>query len=455
MTSINLKHNNFFDSGVHTGLTDAEHDVLSREGLITEEDFIDFKKTELETVFRNARAGMAVVSGIPAAVAVAGVVGVVAQADIPVVLANPGIRGTPIPANCLACFIVTPHAWNYYKDTDCDITSNAMHHQNTLHYFKVSYDALATQIEKDAPKIPTLSKINLPLKWCDHFKFVCGATFGVHEIPLIYVIRENSNVTPEVPAVTGGPLDPCITDSCFGSSGSVLQDLTHRSLHTHLLYQIENAEVFKMIEEATRTTVYDAMICSFCSTEDGRGAWKALVKKHEGHGKWDKIIKQSRHQHFALLNNASQHIQYQLPNEHTQVGWVLTNIEHPDPQFNAIIELVRQESYDAHDDFEEAVLVIVPYNLFKGSTKKGVSFEILDTTATTISNKFGRGTKTNVDLHWHKPNEFKLLLADEKDKLCACQQTSEEKEAIKKKRVQTKNPTHEKKYAATKLFKPL
>eukprot|EP00957_Ditylum_brightwellii_P092984 7079649-Ditylum_brightwellii.AAC.1 len=91
----NLQCNNFFTSGVQMGLTDARHDALNREGL-----------TELETAFRNARAGITGVPGIPIVAAVAGGRGVVAQAEIPAIPAISETQATPIPAKCLACFIV-------------------------------------------------------------------------------------------------------------------------------------------------------------------------------------------------------------------------------------------------------------------------------------------------------------------------------------------------------------
>eukprot|EP00957_Ditylum_brightwellii_P150353 11449585-Ditylum_brightwellii.AAC.1 len=118
------------------GLTDSQRDLLSREDLVTEEDYVDFKTLNWKLCWWWRVSGSS---------------------------CNPSYSS---------------HIWNLSysnssKGTDHEITSNTMHYQNTLHHFKVSYDAPATQMEEDAPKITILSKTNPPLKWCDQFKFVC------------------------------------------------------------------------------------------------------------------------------------------------------------------------------------------------------------------------------------------------------------------------------------------
>ena len=55
---------NFFTSGVQIGLTMAQRNALASEGLVTEDDFIDFKADELKTAFKNMRAGLPGVPGL-------------------------------------------------------------------------------------------------------------------------------------------------------------------------------------------------------------------------------------------------------------------------------------------------------------------------------------------------------------------------------------------------------
>ena len=80
-------------------------------------------------------------------------------------------------------------------------------------------------------------------------------------------------------------------DKAHGTSGSVLEDMIHRTSHTHPLYKQDNASVFTMIEEATRGTHFGNTIQPFKRGKNGRGAWKALLLSHVGGDKWESITK--------------------------------------------------------------------------------------------------------------------------------------------------------------------
>ena len=100
MTLTNAQRNNFFTAQVQMGLSNVQGVALANEGLITEEDFADFKETELKTAFKNVRSG---VPGVPGVLAVPQQVdanGVVIQPAIAAVPAIPGVQATPIPAKC-------------------------------------------------------------------------------------------------------------------------------------------------------------------------------------------------------------------------------------------------------------------------------------------------------------------------------------------------------------------
>ena len=71
-----------------------------------------------------------------------------------------------------------------------------MHCTDVLKDFYIEWGALEHMEKQDAPKVPTLSKVNTPLKWCESFKHYLYALFGVRKIPLTYVIRESSTVSP-------------------------------------------------------------------------------------------------------------------------------------------------------------------------------------------------------------------------------------------------------------------
>ena len=126
-------------------------------------------------------------------------------------------------------------------------------------------------------------------------------------------------------------------------NGSVEGELVARAAHTHALYRDYNSVLYYHLEGATGGAPYAASIKPYQSRNDGRGAWKALTSQYAGQDKWEAEIKcqeQLLHtrvwkgqSNFSLENFISQHrnafvpmqanaehVQYQLPNEHSRVG---------------------------------------------------------------------------------------------------------------------------------------
>ena len=66
MTLTNTQRTQFFTASVQMGLTNKQRASLGLEGLVTEADFIDFEEDELKTAFKNMRAGLPGVAGVPA-----------------------------------------------------------------------------------------------------------------------------------------------------------------------------------------------------------------------------------------------------------------------------------------------------------------------------------------------------------------------------------------------------
>eukprot|EP00957_Ditylum_brightwellii_P130689 9970087-Ditylum_brightwellii.AAC.1 len=93
----------------------------------------------------------------------------------------------------------------------------------------------------DPPKIPTLSKTNTPLKWCESFKNCIYNTFGVRKVPLSYVIHDDVEVPNESGTDPDKMYNPLSTNKAHGESGSILQDLTNCTSHTYMLFKQDNA----------------------------------------------------------------------------------------------------------------------------------------------------------------------------------------------------------------------
>ena len=400
-------------------LTDEQRQALRREGLETVQDLIDFKQDELKVAFRTP--------AIPAIPAVPAVVqdGNVVQAAVPAIAGVPGIpaiNAVPIPARSTTRLLIASVAFHYYKDTGRAVTPINMHFNNVLRDFYIEWQALETMADNETPTLPLLSKNNPPLKWCESFKQYLYGKFGVRKVPLLYLIRETREVTPEAE-------DPLQEGKAYGSS--------------------DNATLYTLLEEATRNYTYAPTIKPFARTKNGRDAWLALVTSHVGIDKWEKIERDnsswlinskwngkrfslesfcSQHRaKYLQLEEASMHTNCQLPNEHTRVGYLLDNIDHSDAALQAAIASVRQNHNNLRNDFEASVATLIPVDPYikSNASKKPVSYEISGVTST-----HGRGLKTGVDLRWYKPEDYRDLSTDAKRELREWQNTNEGKAAI-------------------------
>ena len=138
-----------------------------------------------------------------------------------------------------------------------------MHYSNVLQDFDIAWKAMGKWRSKIHPKLPTLSKINTPLKWCESFKHYLHSIFGVRKIPLTYVIYKSEFVTPGSQNDPSETYDPLQTDNACGNSGSVLGDLIARTSHFLYLFKSNSATVFDVIEGDTRGSVYSTTIKPF------------------------------------------------------------------------------------------------------------------------------------------------------------------------------------------------
>jgi hypothetical protein len=227
--------------------------------------------------------------------------------------------------------------------------------------FEIQWKALKDKKVGDTPDVSKITK-TLPItNWTEAFTDFLDRVIGVRTIPLCYVIREEV----QVPAVT----PPLATDQQHPTKhGSVEAELIARSSHQHLLFRGGNANVYHYLEEATtRSTSYSASIKPFQRTKDGRGAWIALVSQITGTDKWEAEIKRqeqlqhmrvwkgqsnfsiekfvSQHRYvFVSMQACAQHVQYQLPNEHSRVGFLLDEIQCSDAGLQAAMASVRTDN---------------------------------------------------------------------------------------------------------------
>ena len=397
-------------------LTVAQKNALADEGLTNVSDFDGFDEDTLKEAFKNTR-----------------------SLDPPV----------PIPAKSSTRLIIASKAFEYYTQINREPDATNMHYTKVLKKFYIEWKAICEAADHDIElKLPVLSKNNPPLKWCDSMKHYLHAKYGTRRIPLDYVIRENAQVEPELQ-------DPLLHEEPYGSSGSVLGELVKRASHTHPLFKQDNEEVFTLIEQAARASSYISTVKTFDRRKDGRGAWEALKQAHISDDKWDTICKENSKwlitskwngKKFALesfigthrmkyeqMKEASVNIRFQLPDDHTRVGYLLDAIETDSPQLHAAMAKVDSD-INIRSNFERAAGLLIPKDPFaknESAKQKAVTFNISCTdgeeSSSKTTSKNGRGSKTGIDLRWHSPNEFKQLSYAEKSELSAWQKSPEGK----------------------------
>jgi hypothetical protein len=310
--------------------------------------------------------------------------------------------------------------------------------------FDIQWKAIKVRIDGDEPETPKIEKGLNIMRWSESFKDVLRQCFGVRRIPLIYVTRDDEAVPAAVP-----PLAPGQPHSV--EAGSVEEELIARASHTHALFREDNALVYFKLEAATRGTAYAASIKPFQRARNGRGALEALLTQFAGDDKWDAEIKKQEsllhtrvwkgqsnyglekhcasHRHaYVQLQAASEHIEYQLPNEHSRVGYLIDSIQNNDPGLQAGLANVRSDKgpNGMRGDFEAMVAHILPYcpvskkrtaGSKRGHADISVTFAEGDTAeVSSFGSKSGVG-KSGVHLRFHKHKEYQLLNPEQKSEL--------------------------------------
>ena len=125
----------------------------------------------------------------------------------------------------------------------------------------------------------------------------------------------------------------------------------------------------------------------------------------------------------------AEHVDYQLPNEHTRVTYLLDAIECNDPPLQAAIANIEEDTGDGtlanpgkRNDFELAVAALLPKDPVarkrEFANKRGISAISSDANVeiSAFGNKPGIG-KSGVHLRWHSKKEFKKLTQDQMKEL--------------------------------------
>ena len=423
----------FFTNGPQMAISEPIRARLASEGLVNVDDFDDFKATQLTQAFKNMRTSIPGVPGIPEVRNADGVV--TAQAIAPI----PAIPPVLVSAKCALRLQVASHAYHYFIDIGREPTPVNMNYTRVLKAFYAEYEAIIKLSDESNPDVPTLQKNQVPIKWIESFKDCLYRTFGIRGCPLLYVIRPEVEVPPEAN-------DPLLPTKTYGESGSVLDELINRLLHDNPLFKSDNAKVYSMLEEATRGSIYASTVKPHSRRKDGRAAWTAMVSSHAGKDKWEQLQKDKTkflmntkwngktyslekftgiHRSFYVqLQEAVEHVNFQLPTSHTRVGYLIDNIVNADPDLRAAIASIRINTEGMRDNFESAVAFLLPVDPYtKSRAQSGRNNpQVSDVT---LQNK--SQSKTGVDLRWHKAEEYKKLTRAQRIELYEWQTSKEGK----------------------------
>ena len=131
---------------------------------------------------------------------------------------------------------------------------------------------------------------------------------------------------------------------------------------------------------------------------------------------------------FVSMSACAEHVAFQLPNEHSRVGYLLDAIECNDPPLQAAMANVEEDIGDGtaanpgkRNNFELAVAYILPKDPVakkrESASKRGAA-EISDVNANIsgFGDKEGIG-KSGVHLRWHSNDEYAKLTKEQRKEL--------------------------------------
>ena len=99
----------------------------------------------------------------------------------------------------MACELV-----RYYKTVGRAITDGNIQCTTVMKNFDIQWKSLMDKKSKDDPETLKISKSLNIMKWSEAFREILYRCIGVHDIPIVYVIRYNKDVTATAPALMAG-----------------------------------------------------------------------------------------------------------------------------------------------------------------------------------------------------------------------------------------------------------
>ena len=425
----------FFEHDVQMGMPHETVVQMATEGIVTVGDLAEFDKDSLQQLADNLRRpGGRIPDPNP-------------NADPGATIPTPAFTfGVKSQKRLLAAADLVKHC----NTTGRDLSAANLQWEHVAKNFEIQWKALKAKKDEDTPDVPKTTKALPVIKWTEAFQDFLNHVIGVRTISLCYVIRLEEAVPANAP--------PLATHQPHSvEHGSVEAELIARASHNHALFRDDNAAVYHYLEEATRATPCAASIKPFQRGKNGRGAWLALKGQCAGVDKWEAEIKRqeqllhtrvwkgqsnfslesfiSQHRNaFVSMQACAQHVEHQLPNEHSRVGFLLEAIQCADPGLQAAMASIRTDNVPngKRSDFEATAAHLLPHDPVAkkraAGTKRGSSL-ISDVGGANVS-ATGAGKpsigKSGVHLRWHTTAECKRLTGPQKKELCEWRQANPE-----------------------------
>ena len=152
--------------------------------------------------------------------------------------------------------------------------------------------------------------------------------------------------------------------------------------HYDPLYNTNNSQVYAMLEESSRGTIYSTTMKVFTRIKDGRKASLAMVSSHVGSDKWEQLQKENlkflmntkwtgkvyslekftglHRSKFVQLEECQIHVNFQLPSEFTRAGFLLDHAISKDPDLVAALGSIRLGINEMRENFDTAVTFVLP-----------------------------------------------------------------------------------------------
>ena len=387
--------------------------AIQDEGLEVITDFAEFDKKDIQTLCASVRKPGGTIPNPNAA-----------AANQPANIPNPGYS---IAAIWEKRMIAAAYAAKTYQMIGRPVTSDAMN-RDRLKLFEDHRTLIENH--EDPEKLPQVSKSFGIIKAMDMIPGHLRERLGVNKVALSYIIRKDV----AVPALQAQE-NNSITGADYPS---LMDELIARAPHQGGAYTEDNAKVFQIIQDMVAGTTFESSIKAHQRGRNGRGAYLSLCQHNMGSSKWDKILEDAetyvmkrewngRNHRFSLrahisrhreahneMTRAAQHVDYELPNDHTRVGRLIKSITSKEPAIVSAITHI-QGSDTQRDDFElaaEFLLLMAP-----AQTNANQSHRISSVKNDKSKGKGKTGKDTGVELRYYTKREYSKLSHDERKEL--------------------------------------